>query len=543
MDSVFDADDEQEIQEIFGSSAEYWMIGFRNISIMANMSQLIKQKLNSLYQTDSEGNPIQNDLGMEQNIDSTQAVAQILKFVQYASDVQEMISKLQIHQESHPWLKQIVDILNDPNEEQFRSQFFSNFKKYYQKYSVIYKDENGVSRMKIINDNENYEQLIQEASDLLYEDKMNIFNDEYGVNGIVFDRINEIIRQIPKDEYFDITTELASLVKELFGYFGIRTGSVQEIAATLSEEDMRGIPYKIGAIINHITKNVRDYDDAQDMLKTEDFVSLAKIASKTVNFGFESMYYQNGKTYYSYVMPSFFNMFIGKLRGNTGNDINGKPIKYDKFLEDEFGQYSWFFKDGKYRIHWLEKLYESEEARSVIDHKVQLSRDGVEYKDKTPGQYLKSILSEYFYDSNRNYAWYVAPIMSNKPSEEYIKFYRYKKEDNYKKIINDSLFDVAMQEIDRIVAVRKREKTIKDSQKIKNFDGKQGKRFCFMSFLNGMRDIENYIEMLVNMKDGQAVDDELYTKITKLINDAIDRQMIAEVRKTKQQMIDYGVLV
>jgi len=38
---------------------------------------------------------------------------------------------------------------------------------------------------------------------------------------------------------------------------------------------------------------------------------------------------------------------------------------------------------------------------------------------------MSSILNEYLYDKYKRLAWYRIPMMSNKPSEEYIRFYRY----------------------------------------------------------------------------------------------------------------------
>jgi len=79
--------------------------------------------------------------------------------------------------------------------------------------------------------------------------------------------------------------------------------------------------------------------------------------------------------------------------------------------------------------------------------------------------------------------------MSNKPSEEYIRFIRYAT-DTYKDDIADRLINVALQEIDRISTVRQRNNT-KGIEKIKSFD-KNGTKFLFLDYLQPI--LEEYQE-------------------------------------------------
>jgi len=58
------------------------------------------------------------------------------------------------------------------------------------------------------------------------------------------------------------------------------------------------------------------------------------------------------------------------------------------------------------------------------------------------------MLREFYYDVNNIFAWYRIPMMSNKPSEEYIKFYRVK--NNFRKTISEWLVDTTFQEVFRI---------------------------------------------------------------------------------------------
>jgi hypothetical protein len=63
------------------------------------------------------------------------------------------------------------------------------------------------------------------------------------------------------------------------------------------------------------------------------------------------------------------------------------------------------------------------------------------------------MLREYFYDQkNKKYAWYRVPILSDKPSSEFIKFKRYAST-KYKEDIIHGLKNVFDQEIMRIKTV------------------------------------------------------------------------------------------
>ena len=60
-----------------------------------------------------------------------------------------------------------------------------------------------------------------------------------------------------------------------------------------------------------------------------------------------------------------------------GNDRK----RFEEFIENEYKQYEWFFKDGRWRSDWLEALANSEEMRRGLNHKVVLNSDKVQYQN------------------------------------------------------------------------------------------------------------------------------------------------------------------
>ena len=179
----------------------------------------------------------------------------------------------------------------------------------------------------------------------------------------------------------------------------------------------------------------------------------------------ESVTYEAGKMYYSYVLPSYLGRLISKLKGE-----NLSAEEYADVLEKEYLQYPQFRRDKRIRCYWLERLKASKEVRNMFQHIVSLHYLGVEYTNKTPVEYIASMMRAYFYDDNKNWAYYRVPTLSNKPSEEYIRFIRI--HNGYESTIIEKLYDTFSYELDRIQAVRERRDNpyLSEDKKIKNFD-------------------------------------------------------------------------
>ena len=74
--------------------------------------------------------------------------------------------------------------------------------------------------------------------------------------------------------------------------------------------------------------------------------------------------------------------------------------------------------------------------------------------------YTTALMTEFFYDSHKNLAWYRVPILSDKPSAEFIKFKRY--HNNYKEDISKGMKNVLNQEVMRMKTVLERALEILD---------------------------------------------------------------------------------
>ena len=116
---------------------------------------------------------------------------------------------------------------------------------------------------------------------------------------------------------------------------------------------------------------------------------------------------------------------------------------------------------------WLRLLSENTQngakMRNMLEHKVELHYNNVNYTDLSALDYSVALIQEFFSDfaSKPTYAWYHVPILADKPSAEYIKFRRYTNNNNtsvdgYEKEIVRQLVKVAKQELRRIKTVKER---------------------------------------------------------------------------------------
>ena len=126
-------------------------------------------------------------------------------------------------------------------------------------------------------------------------------------------------------------------------------------------------------------------------------------------------------------------------------------------------------------------------------------------------EYALSMLSEYFSEAagakgNIIPVWYRVPMMSNKPSSEFIRMYAYTGKAFMKYMLTEGFSRIFQQELSRIQTVDIRDFDKKNPNFIKNFD-KNGRKFIMLDFFNKY------------LKNGNAAN----TELGRLINKAIEQ--------------------
>ena len=510
-------DDPQEVAETLGSSVETWQIGFRQISAHNSLSQALKSFLGNLdkideSKIDTEGMvPKMTEFGTVEKVDSSEVVNKILLWCQGARTLSEMIEKLEAHdQRADPWIVQVIDALEDENNSTFQSQFFSNFKKYFQPYIIQYRKggPDGPLMHKVINNKtlgsailEEYQAKWQSRKD----NTLSLYTKEGRISMVAAKSINAQVASLVtiKD---NVRTEQSRPIRHLLevqdalmepsdtdyknaaqslqivaAMFDIDLSDTAAMTIVQNEDTLKKVWQDIVYINRAIQGNLNDinYSLYTDSKITSNLQELFEILTNG-EFQLESCSYENGKMHYSYVTPSYLTNLVDKLKGNVAD--------YGEMMEKEYGQYGWFKKGNQWRLEILDKLAKDASYRENFGHYVLLSTDKIGYTEKSPKDYVMSMLQLYFsgttYDTEGNpthskWGFFRVPIMSNKPSEEYIRMEKYTGKD-YKKRIKEQLLQMIEQEADRINTCRERVKQGKET--IKNFDT-NGQKFIMMSFM------------------------------------------------------------
>jgi hypothetical protein len=256
------------------------------------------------------------------------------------------------------------------------------------------------------------------------------------------------IKEAPGITFTKPITSLLSSLNVIFS--GILKGKLEN---TQSDETLKN---------SNETDN--ESDNKIDLINTfgSAYNSIADLIAEVTDDAIESSVRENEKSYYSHVTPNYLGKLIKQLK-NVSNDAK----KFDEFIQTEFKQYEWFYKDGKWRNDWLRQLVENPKTRRELQHKVVLNQDKVEYTKWDDLDYTLALLAEYWYSpedsrSSEKWAYYHVPILSNAPSAEFIRFRKYvsgveyDEEGNklsYEDIILDKMVDLVQQEYDRIMLV------------------------------------------------------------------------------------------
>lgn len=488
--------DSGELEE---KEREYWQQGIKNISARASLSTDIRRTFGRLFAVDAQGHPIKDKFGFNFDtfVDPGLAVNSIFEWTTTATTMEEMETQLEGLREAYPWLNSILDKVK---QEPFRSQFFQNFRKDFTQYSIVTvsRDERGnkVYKVQIINTKGATQSILDEITSYFNSGLMqNIIISADGIEGkgrvnvknvealkarkdAIISSLKEAFGSIRKDAYIAAVQKNIPEITKLLNEIGIRVDTKtvsnsfninsrpKDINNTPVMKMLEQMTYMFDILLSK-----KDAIDYNPLLKGEEkniygnYKSIIGFMSKYIQDSIESSCYENGKMYYSFTTPSYMGKLILNLKDAIGN-----YDKFESFMEDNYGSYRWFKnEDGSWNNPWLELLNSSETYRQNLEHKVQLSFDNTDYRDLSELGYTLSLMNEYFYDnSKKKWAWYRVPMLSNKPSSEFIRFTRYSGR-NYQKTIKRGLRKILNQEILRFKAVLERSVN-PDIETIKNFD-------------------------------------------------------------------------
>lgn len=506
--------DEDSLNEKEGDAQEHWQVNFRTIDTMNSMSALVRQAIHECYDLDENGQPKVHPLfGIKERVDARKVTNNILNWVQGARTLDEMIEKLSAKQSDNKWLSQLTTRLQDKSgaNADFQSQFFGVFCKHFQLYSIVI-DQKGKYTCINVNAHPALTEImngIQSKYHLgehpLFDSNGKINRQLVGTNKNTDDsnqfNLKQALEHLPEwnfggnhkeidmsPEKMEEYAEWLTKVTKALGY----DVSQELIADILNKDSLATMVEKLHFIVKDLegAMKMQDKGEKYDPFKfkgdhniksaIQNFMSpIASVLDDSVTNSF----FDSGKMYQSFVIPSFTTKLFQNF---TQTD----DAEFNKFMMEQYGKSEWF--RGKeffnrqtkrmeipWNVPWLRMM---PSGRKIFSHRVQLNFNGHNYmKNLTDPEYALSVLSEYNAESDGT-AWFRIPMESNKPSEEFIRFYAYKG-DHYKESVVEDLSDMVFMEVSRIQTVLRRNLSKNDKGFIKNFDT-NGRKFCFFPFLN-----------------------------------------------------------
>lgn len=520
-----------------------WMTNFRQVSSHESLSQAVRKVIRQVPKLDYRGKYEKDDLGFTRYLDADYVHATFIDKLRDMIISEDMIPLMQELEKNKPWVKQVTKLLQ--GDETLFSQFYQDFRKDFMPYWIQKKKmmPDGTFKMQTIAINkpegvyylldawrDNYENGIQLDDDSVYEKNgdINIENAEKGLRWV--ETLNNKFSNLDTEARLKLLEEdrIWNTILKLLNMIGIDANpSVLKNALTdiktsdtikFTDPIMLLLP-QLNVIFSGIKKGDIKSETREDGTeKRGDLINtfgsaynmIASMMANVTEDAIESSVGENDKSYYSHVTPNYLGKLIKQLK-----NVRGDKKRFEEFINTEFKQYEWFFKDGRWRSDWLEQLVNSEEMRRGLSHKVVLNSDKVDYTNWDDLDYTLALLTEYWGDpedsrTSVKWAWYHVPILSDSPSAEFIRFRKYvsgvEYDENgnkltYDDIILDKLTDLVNQEYDRIMLVRARDEELQNGNPnispIANYDIVRkkdgsiksigGAEFKFLPALNSIR--------------------------------------------------------
>lgn len=561
-----------------------WMTNFRQVSSQESLSQAVRKVIRQVPKLDYEGMYEEDDLGFTRYLDADYVHATFIDKLRNMINSDDMIPLLENVAKIKPWVNQIIELLQ--GDETLFSQFYQDFRKDFMPYWIQKKKmmPDGTFKIETIAINkpegvyylldawrDNYENGVQLDDDSVYE-KNGEINKDNAAKGLQWtETLNNMFQNLDTESRLQLLEreDVWNTIMKLLHMLGI-DANPSVLKTTLTDiKTAPGITFtdpimlllpQLNIIFSGIKKGEVKSETREDGTeKRGDLINtfgsaynmIASMMAEVTEDAIESSVRENDKSYYSHVTPNY----LGKLIKNLKNVMNDKE-RFEQFMQTEFKDYEWFFKDGHWRNDWLRQLAESDELRRGLNHKVVLNSDKVDYTNWDDLDYTLALLTEYWGDPNSakssiKYAWYHVPILSDSPSAEFIRFRKYTtgdvldengKKRTYDDVILDKLVDLVNQEYDRIMLVRERDDAYQSGDKnvepIANYDivrdkngnikSMGGAEFKFLPALNNLRydNGETFIDRLSRLKSkgtGAELRNFLRTTLNDIMEDGFEQ--------------------
>lgn len=509
-----------------------------------------------------DGEVVLDDLGFPVMQDPVRMHQELLDVLRGVGSETEMMNALREYSSTAGWVTPFMQELENP---QIRTQFYTDFKKNFQPYSMQTEKQEGRIRtykttlLNRIKGNAPFSSFLTSVKLGKVVNPRNSIFEKSGTGTRVMpirleriknkivdilaepERINEkskfwMMSKLERKQFLIDATEslgididgetldrimsrnrdIRALNKELLG--------AAKFGLNLTKEEQEGkkeVSYE--ELIKRASSN-----EKKGVLREKITKVLAIVAKSREGLKLESRVRYGDNTFFSNVIPSFMGDRFDKIASFVkATDKKGLQA----MLETTYLNSSYFQYDGKILNKWLEELYNSDLSTednfaANFTFKRFLGTDKLKFEDFTSKQHIVQMLNEYFSEKqispNSQYAWYPVFILGDSGVAKFIKAKRYGGQE-----ILDGMYNVYIQEKRRMELAKATNRKMQDQglKAIDNFS-KNTDKFSLLSFLNEPK----YAGMIKE------------SNIEQTVKQAIRAYMDDSVTKFKQQLNALGVL-
>lgn len=524
-----------ELYDASESKREAWQETSDMHSAFGSVGKQVRKLLGSIQRVEN-GEEVYDDLGFPIMLDPVKAHQSLIKILRGVTSERQMIGLLRNASNSQTWLQPVIEELE--NNDQLRTQFYVDFKKNFQPYSILLEEvKNGLRTFKTlilnrVNNSLSGQYLTSITLGKQVNPNTSVFNKDGSINWKNLQSLRELVKEyfpsksvsiIPKfynnkETSWQEKKRVLIKITEALG-IDIDGGTLDKIMS--SGRDLHKFTDAISELVEFGTDKILNKKELESLDKGEyslsnrsfkDFIRFSPAGSTAkqgvirekidkmlsiVTKNREGLRLEsrvrhkdkngNNVTLFSNVIPSYLGDKMDRIASFvSNNDRQGLR----RMIENEFLDSSFFMdKDnGTIFNRWLRDLYESgldeKDFAANFGFKRFLGTSDNSFENFTSKQHAIDMMAEYFSERqkspNSQYAYYPVFILGDSGVSKFIKAKRYSAQE-----ILDGLYDVYRQERRRMALTSAANTKLKEGgySLIENFSSKENE-YTALPFLN-----------------------------------------------------------
>lgn len=524
-----------ELYDASESKREAWQEASDMHSAFGSVGKQVRKLLGSIQRVEN-GEEVYDDLGFPIMLDPVKAHQSLIEILRGVTSERQMIGLLRNASNSQTWLQPVIEELE--NNDQLRTQFYVDFKKNFQPYSILLEEvKNGLRTFKTlilnrVNNSLSGQYLTSITLGKQVNPNTSVFNKDGSINWKNLQSLRELVKEYFPSKSVSITPKFYNnketswqekkrvLIKitEALG-IDIDGGTLDKIMS--SGRDLHKFTDAISELVEFGTDKILNKKELESLDKGEyslsnrsfkDFIRFSPAGSTAkqgvirekidkmlsiVTKNREGLRLEsrvrhkdkngNNVTLFSNVIPSYLGDKMDRIASFvSNNDRQGLR----RMIENEFLDSSFFMdKDnGTIFNRWLRDLYESgldeKDFAANFGFKRFLGTSDNSFENFTSKQHAIDMMAEYFSERqkspNSQYAYYPVFILGDSGVSKFIKAKRYSAQE-----ILDGLYDVYRQERRRMALTSAANTKLKEGgySLIENFSSKENE-YTALPFLN-----------------------------------------------------------